>query len=80
MTLNAVENMNSSLLNIRNLHIFYLINGVIEKLQAKYLCGYLKCKMIITDHAFNFYKYLSKIAVTHKVFSTQERDTYSYLW
>ena len=39
VTSNAVENVNSSLLDVRNLPILYLIMGVIEKSQAKYLSG-----------------------------------------
>ena len=59
VTSNAVENVNSSLLDVRNLPILYLIMGVIEKSQAKYLSGYRKAmdlisrNMDITDYASN---------------------------
>ena len=82
VTSNAVENVNSSLLDVRSLPILYLINGIIEKSQAKYLSGYRKSvellerKIAISNHAFNYYKELTEEAIQRKVFITQERDTF----
>ena len=42
VTSNAVKNVNSSLLDVRSLPILLLIQGIIEKSQAKYLSGYRK--------------------------------------
>ena len=82
VTSNAVENVNSSLLDIRNLPILYLIMGIIEKTQAKYLAGYRKSldlmarSMSVTDYAYNYHKKLVKGAVRRKVFITKERETF----
>ena len=82
VTSNAVENVNSSILDIRNLPILYLIMGLIEKSQAKYLSGYQKSvellerKAAITDFAWNYHKKLAQEAIKRKVFITQEREDY----
>ena len=59
----------------------YLITGIIEKTQAKYVAGYrkaeklLKENIVITEHALNYQRKLVKGASRRKVFITQERDT-----
>ena len=79
-TSNAVENINSSLLDIRNLPILYLLLGTIEKIQGKYLAGFRKAqdmiirKRFVTDHAYNHHQRLAKEAVRRKVFITLDRD------
>ena len=80
VTSNAVENVNSSMLDLRNLPILYLVLGTIEKIQAKYLAGYRKAtewmqnNKIITDYASDFHKKLCKLAIKRKVFVTSDRD------
>ena len=82
VTSNAVENINSSLLDVRNLPILYLIIGIIEKTQAKYVSGHRKAvelrrkNIAVSEHAWNYYRKLVKGAATRKVFITQERDTF----
>ena len=60
----------------------YLIIGIIEKTQTKYLAGYpkaaklLKDNNVVTEYAWNWHKKLVKGALKRKVFITQERDNY----
>ena len=80
MTSNAVENINSSLLDIRNLPILYLLLGTIEKIQGKYLAGYRKSaelianKKLISDYAYNCYRKLTVEAIRRKVFITLDKE------
>ena len=80
VTSNAVENINSSLLDIRNLPILYLLLGTIEKIQGKYLAGYRKSaelianKKLISDYAYNCYRKLTVEAIRRKVFITLDKE------
>ena len=80
VTSNAVENINSSILDLRNLPILYLLLGTIEKIQGKYLAGYKKAtdllakNNMLTDYAHLYHKKLCKIAVKRKVFVTLNRE------
>ena len=82
VTSNAVENINSSLLDIRSLPILYLIMGIVEKTQAKYVSGYRKAIDLqkkgieVTDYAWTHHKLLVKEAMKRKVFVTQEREDF----
>ena len=81
-TSNAVENVNGSLVDVRNLPIYFLIMGTIEKMQSKYVRGYNKAKELrdpktkrsVTDYAWDRHKKLVKDALKRKVFLTEEHD------
>ena len=82
-TSNAVENINSSLVDVRNLPIYLMITGIVEKIQSKYLRGYNKAKELrdpkkkqaVTDYAWDCHKKLVKGAIKRKVFLTSEQET-----
>ena len=82
VTSNAVENVNSSLLDVRNLPILYLIIGIIEKTQSKYLAGFKKASKlvqdnyVVTEFAWNCHKKLVKGALKRKVFITTEQEEF----
>ena len=80
VTSNAVENINSSLLDIRNLPILHLLLGTIERIQGRCLAGYRKAAAMmarnrdVTDCAHNHHRRLTKHAIRKKVFITLDRE------
>ena len=76
VTSNAVENMNSSLLDVRELPILYMILGIVQKMQTKYLAGqkqaakWLAEKKEVTQYAYGEVTRQLKSAVRRDVILT----------
>ena len=82
VTSNAVENVNSSLLDIRQLPIVLLLLGSVDKVQKKYVQGYQRGqkwiaeKKAVTSYAVSEHKRLLSSATTREVFVTMDEKSY----